>query len=48
MFRVFWYYNRKLNKELTAGVFYIRRNSGRHLHDVCSNLLRRDKFALAF
>ena len=28
MFRVFWCYIRKLDKDPTAGVFYIRRNSG--------------------
>ena len=34
MFRVFWCYERELDKDLTAEVFYIRRNSGCHLHDV--------------
>ena len=34
VFRVFWCYDRKLDKDLTAGVFYIRRYSGCYLHDV--------------
>ena len=34
MIRVLWCCDRKLDKDLTAGVFYIRKNSGCHLHDV--------------
>ena len=34
MIRVFWCYDRKLDKDLTAGVFDIKRDSACHLHDV--------------
>ena len=35
MIRVLWCCYRKLDKDLTAGVFYVRRNSGCHLL-ICS------------